>query len=102
MSLIKQLLKLVSKEKLLALALDILWKFAGQLATDALIYVKEAAAHPEWTDEAKRAYVVGKLKLKYSGSYLINLVVELAVGKLIDTKSSSGALKSAAILKVGC
>ena len=98
MQIIKQLLKLIPARQLLQLALDILWKLAGQLATDALIYVKEAALHPDWTDDAKRAYVVGKLKKQYSGDYIINFIVELAVGKL--TKAN-GAQKSAAILKAG-
>jgi hypothetical protein len=102
MQLIKQLLKLVSKQQLLSLALDILWKLLGKVATDALIYVREAEAHTDWDADQKRRYVISCLRAKYADlknwKWIINLALELAVGKL---KGADGAQKSAAILKAG-
>lgn len=103
MSLLKTLLALYSKKALLNLALDLLWKFLGRLATDALTYVKEAEAHDDWDADQKRRYVLSCLKAAYHDlngwKWLINIALELAVGKL-SAQNAKGALKSAAILEV--
>ena len=103
MSLFKTLLALYSKKALLTLALDLLWKFLGRLATDALTYVKEAEAHTDYSAQQKRDYVLDALKKRYTHldgwKWLINIALELAVGKL-SAQNAKGTLKSAAILEV--
>lgn len=105
MQLLQKLLGMLSKQKLIGLALSILWKALGRMFTDALHYVKEAEAHTEWSADEKLQYVRKALAAYYSDKanwkWLINLCIELAVGQLPDTKSTTGALKSASITKVG-
>jgi len=105
MQLLQKLLGLLSKQKLISLALSILWKALGKMFTDALYYVKEAEAHIDWDNTQKLQYVRSCLAKYYTDKanwkWLINLCIELAVGQLPDTKSTAGALKSASIAKVG-
>jgi hypothetical protein len=105
MQILKTLLNMLGKQKLIDLALSILWKALGRMFTDALYYVKEAEAHKDWSADDKLQYVRKSLTLYYSDKsnwkWLINLCIELAVSQLPDSKSATGALKSAAIVKLG-
>lgn len=102
MQILQTLLGIFGKKTLVNLALSILWKALGKIATDALQYVKEAEAHTDYTAAQKYEYVRNALAAKYSNienwKWIISLATELAVGQLKGTLS---ATKSAAILKIG-